>query len=463
MYNRIGGSTHDTLVDQRDIPVSAHVGTPKDYLQRLRQAAANAADNSERRQEYFENIFNLVADNRNLKTAWDYLKHHGGQSPGVDRMTFRDVPDRPIWPQNPLWQNLRELSGQIVDGSYRPARLLEVKIPKSGGFRTLEIPTVTDRTVGRAVLQAIQPYLDPGFDDRSYGGRPRRGPFDALANARQIALNEDRTIWVVADIRNAFPSVPRSRMLDILRQRIPNDQLVDLVEKLATNRKRRGIPQGAPLSPLLMNVYLDHFLDRPWHRTHPDLPMLRYVDDILVLCHSVEEAETALNSLHELLRPNSMLLKPSSGIIRLDQMEMATWLGFGIRLNPENDGLTFRLTERNWSRLKDRPASAHRVPDAVLRAPDILLGWLYSLGPAFDHENREAIVSRVISLANEQAFEELPSRTVLLEEWERGHTRWQYAINDVANPRGQTTTPPWSSTWEDEINEPEDADHCPFE
>ena len=132
-------------------------------------------------------------------------------------------------------------------------------------------------------MQTIQPYLDASFRRTCFGGRPGHDRFHALAWAEMLATTGNRWVWIVQDVKNAFPSVPRGRLEDVLHRRLPNENLVSLILKLADNGRSRGIPQGAPASPLLLNLYLDYVLDRPWERQHPDLPLLRWIDDLLIL------------------------------------------------------------------------------------------------------------------------------------------------------------------------------------
>ena len=166
------------------------------------------------------------------------------------------------------------LSDSLRAGTYRPGPHRIVEIPKGPGRgkRTLRIQDVEDRAVQRAVLQAAQPLLDPAFARSSFGYRPNLGRDHALAEAEAMALGEGRWAWALEDIRDAFEQVPHGRLLDALRRLVPAGDFLELVRVVIGNDAGRGLRQGGSLSPLLLNAYLDHFLDRPWARLRPGHP-----------------------------------------------------------------------------------------------------------------------------------------------------------------------------------------------
>ncbi len=201
-------------------------------------------------------------------------------------------------------------------------------------------------------MQVIGPWLDVGFSDHSFGGRPNRSRSHALAVAEKLVI-EGRQIWVCADLANAFENVPQAPLLQVLRKYIPvkpseeikrrqhnekiHENLHSLLRKLIETPKRIGIRQGAATSSLFLNVYADHHLDRPWRR-HCAAPLLRFADDILVPCTSSEEAEEAQATLMKLLAPTGLRCKePKAGnknIVDINRQE-AEWLGYRIRWSSE--------------------------------------------------------------------------------------------------------------------------------
>jgi len=154
-----------------------------------------------------------------------------------------------------------------------------------------------------------------------------------LALLEQYAKNEGRSVLLVEDIKDAFTQVPHGRLLDVLRGKLPED-VMRLIEMIIDNDIKTGLRQGSPLSPLLMNIYLDHFLDRPWNKLHPDLPLIRTVDDVLILCRTVDEAHVAYADLEKLLRPAAMPLKGTeeTSIKDLACGDTARWLGYEISM-----------------------------------------------------------------------------------------------------------------------------------
>jgi len=156
------------------------------------------------------------------------------------------------------WELARVLGSAMVRGTYRPGPVRRIRIRKGHGTRPLEIASAGDRVVQRAILQAIQPLLDPTFDERSFGFRPGLGREHALIEAE--LLTTPGCVWVVDDLRDAFGQVPHARLIDVLRFHGMDDRLVELIERIITRGgRRRGIPT-APRSP----DYGIPQKDQPW-------------------------------------------------------------------------------------------------------------------------------------------------------------------------------------------------------
>src|SRR5262249_20438292 len=206
----------------------------------------------------------------------------------------------------------------------------------------------------RAVVETTQPLVEPRFSPHSRGYRPKKGRLDALALAERFLLDGKRSVWVTEDIRDAFANVPISRLLQVVRKHLPADDLVAFIGRVLSNASTPGLRQGGSLSPLLLNIYLDHFLDRPWRKQHPKIPLLRVADALLGLCRTVKEAKQAPATLAALLTPAGMPLKFGLGkaVRRLTEDEPAEWLGFRVGLGKK--GLVFGITERAWERLAER-------------------------------------------------------------------------------------------------------------
>lgn len=423
MYGRLGQHAdvkHRAGARARQELVDAHRGNAEAFLRRHERAATMAARQDRRAiREIGPYLLGRIADTRNLWLAWQYLARHGGSAPGPDGFTYRD------FERHEGWEICRSLSRAILSGHYHPGPDRKHQIPKPDGrTRTLRLQSIVDRVVQRAIVQIVQPLLDPRFSDRSHGYRPRRSRDHALAQAEWLAGQHDRLCWVTEDIRDAFDHVPHGRLLDILGKNLPPD-VVQLVRHVIENGSKRGIRQGSPLSPLLLNVYLDHLLDRVWRSRHPAVPLIRVADDLLVLCGSVEEAQQYREELWQLLLPTGMLLKHQEAtVIRdLSNGRGAEWLGFTIRATAGE--LEVRIGERSWDRLAEHLELVHEQPGAPLRADQVLRGWIGQLGPTHRWQDRRQVLKRVVGLARTWGFDELPGLRWMQCCWQQAHARFR--------------------------------------
>ncbi|MGA2439592.1 MAG: reverse transcriptase domain-containing protein [Tepidisphaeraceae bacterium] len=373
-------------------------------------------------------LMRRLADARTLMTACVDLMRGGGKAPGVDGLTLEmlDLPER--------WSLCRRLSQEIRAGEYAPGRDRIVKIPKPGktGHRELAVQNVRDRIVGRDTVRIVQPVVDPEFSPFSFGGRPKRGTMEALATALALARTEGKWIWIAADVEKAFDRIPFDRFLVACHAHLPDD-VVRFVETIAYKGTRRGLRQGNPSSPLFCNVFFDCFLDRPWHRDHPDLPVIRYIDDLLLVCGSIDQANDAYAALVARATGIGTPLKGSAetSIFNLGGGATIEWLGYHIAL--DNGIPVIRIAERAWPRLALRLAAAYLTPIPPLRAELIIRGWLGYLGPCFEFEDRPAVVSRVRSIASDLAFEEIPSDAELMAVWRAAYRRWKKVQQHAAD------------------------------
>lgn len=234
-----------------------------------------------------------------LAEAWARVYANAG-CPGVDGVSVAHYHAAAL-------SHLAELRADVLAGGYRAQPLLGIAIPKDNGrLRHLAIPTVRDRVLQTAVAQVLTRLIDPDFDDASFAYRSGRSV--QQATARIVACRDQGLCWVVdADIQAYFDNIPHQGLLSMLRRRLPDDSLTPLLaqwlaapvmEDGALQPRRRGVPQGSPLSPLLSNLYL-HPLDCAL--AEAGYTLVRYADDFLVLCHSKPEAEAGLTLVRQVL------------------------------------------------------------------------------------------------------------------------------------------------------------------
>src|SRR5262249_2022867 len=328
--------------------VSRHRGDRYDFLARHRRQAKKVLKKGRAALKAIAPfLFNRVSDERALRVAWDHLEEHGGRAPGRNGLRFEDHDE------HARWLVCRALRDVIRSGEYEPNedRVVWVSKGPGRGERPICVQDIDDRVIQRAVVEIIQPLLDSRFDPHSMGYRPKKGRLDALALAERFLIDEKRVVWVTEDIRDAFSNVPLTRLLQIVKKYLPADDLVAFIGTVLSNASTPGLRQGGSLSPLLLNCYLDHFLDRPWRKRHRRIPLLRVADDLLAPCRTEKEAKKAHATLAALLPPAGMPLKFGfkNAARRLTEDEPAEWLGF--RIVRGKKGLVFGIMERAWERL----------------------------------------------------------------------------------------------------------------
>jgi len=262
-----------------------------------RSAEASTAANGPVRPGASE-LMELVVSRQNLMLALKRVKQNKG-SAGIDGMTVGELADylREHWPR------LRE---HLLTGSYQPSAVRRVAIPKpGGGERELGIPTVLDRFIQQAVLQVLQPRLDPTFSEHSHGFRPGRSAHGAVREAQRHVQQGKR--WVVdVDLEKFFDRVNHDILMGKLARRIADKRVLGLLRSylnagiLANGvvmERHEGTPQGGPISPLLANVLLDEVDKELERRGHA---FVRYADDCNVYVQSKRAGERVMAALHKL-------------------------------------------------------------------------------------------------------------------------------------------------------------------
>jgi RNA-directed DNA polymerase len=268
-----------------------------------------------------------------LRAGFAKVKANRGAA-GVDHQTIEMF-------EAHLEENLEKLSRSLREGSYRPQAIKRHWIPKPGSKekRPLGIPTVRDRVVQAALLNVLEPIFERDFAEQSYGFRPNRGCKDALRRVEEL-LQRGYT-WVVdADLKSYFDTIPRGPMMGRVEEKVSDGAVIALLKGYLEQRvmdgmgewtPEEGTPQGAIISPLLSNIYLDP-LDHEMARR--GIEMVRYADDFVILCRSRAEAEEALELVRQWTEQAGLQLHPvKTRIVDATQKGGFDFLGYHFERN----------------------------------------------------------------------------------------------------------------------------------
>src|SRR5262245_14468863 len=219
--------------------------------------------------------------------------------------------------QSQRW--LPALQAKLKSGEYQPRPVQRVWIPKLGSkeLRPLGIPTVEDRVVQMALRNVLEPIFEHSFAQPSYGFRPQRGAKDALRRVQQL-LRAGK-VWVVdADIKGYFDNIPQDKLLTAVGQHVSDGKVMELLQRFLEqgvmesgkgwSPTENGTPQGAVISPLLANIYLNP-LDHQMAQQGRE--MVRYADDFVILCASRQEAEATLEAVRAWMETAGLTLHPT--------------------------------------------------------------------------------------------------------------------------------------------------------
>ena len=299
-----------------------------------------------------------------------------GKAAGVDGQSCEAFEEH-------LLVETRQLAEQIKDQTYRPSAVRRVHIPKPGRpneTRPLGIPTVRDRVVQRTVVNVIEPILDHQFHERSFGFRHGRCAHDALRIVEQ-KIQEGYVYVVDADLKGYFDTIPKDRLLTLLKEHISDSRMLKLIkmfldqsilEELHTWTPLAGVPQGAVLSPVLSNLYLNP-LDH--EMADNGFEMVRYADDFVVLCRSKFEAEAALQMITEWVKQAGLTLHPTKTKIVDSRSKSFAFLGYSFRgdkIYPRRESLAKMKARIKELTPRKRSGSMESIVKELNR---VLIGW----------------------------------------------------------------------------------------
>jgi RNA-directed DNA polymerase len=320
----------------------------------------------------------------NLRRAFERVKANGGAA-GVDHVTVQEFVQR-------LEANLEELARKLRDGSYRPQAIRRVWIPKPGGKekRPLGIPTVRDRVVQAALRAVLEPIFERDFAAHSYGFRPNRGCKEALR--RVDHLLQAGYSWVVdADLKSYFDTIPHAALLARVREKVTDSKVLGLLEAFLTAEvmetaegwvPEEGTPQGAVISPLLSNLYLDP-LDHLMAGTGSE--MVRYADDFVILCRSEAEARQALERVQSWTAAAGLKLHPvKTRIVDATQPSGFDFLGYHFEQGKRWPRRKSLGKLKDTIRAKTRRCNGQGLTAIIANLNRTLRGWF----EYFQHSNR---------------------------------------------------------------------------
>ena len=358
-------------------------------------------------------LLGAVLARENLQRALKQVRANKGAA-GVDGLDIDQTAER----LRTEWPAIRD---SLLNGTYRPQPVRRVMIPKpGGGERELGIPTVLDRLIQQALLQVLQPILDPSFSKHSYGFRPGRSAHEAVL-AAQSFVQSGRRIVVDVDLEQFFDRVDHDILIDRLRKKVPDRGIIRLIRAFLNAgiadrdmviKRTSGTPQGGPLSPLLANVLLDEVDRELERRGHA---FCRYADDCNVYVRSKRAGERVMALLRRLYGRLHLTVNETKSAVA--SVFTRRFLGYAFWVGPGRV-IKRRVADKAMTAFKGRIRElTHRVTGRSLtavtaRLRSFVLGWKAYF--------RLADTPNVWRKLDEWMRHRL--RAIQLKQWKRGRT-----------------------------------------
>jgi RNA-directed DNA polymerase len=330
-------------------------------------------------------LMDKVYSGKNLKAAWAKVKANKGAA-GIDQQSIEAF-------QSNEGKYLEELQESLRENRYEAKPVKRVWIPKMGSKekRPLGIPVVKDRIVQTALRNVLEPIFEKIFAEHSYGFRPGRGCKDALRRVETL-LKTGKT-WVVdADIKSYFGTISHDKLMEDIKGQVADGRVLELIggylkqgviDGLDQWEPEKGTPQGAVISPLLANIYLnrtDHDMSSAGYE------MIRYADDAVILCSTEEEANKALTEMKAKIEERGLTLHPEkTRIVDATLKGGFDFLGYHFERNtrwPRNKSMT-KLKDN--IRQKTKRTSGKSMGCIIDNLNRSLKGWF----EYFRHSNRK--------------------------------------------------------------------------
>jgi RNA-directed DNA polymerase len=311
-----------------------------------------------------------------MVAAWKRVKTNGG-SAGVDGRSVQQTGSDLVIE----WADIRQA---LLDGTYRPSPVRRVAIAKpNGGTRELGIPTVVDRLIQQALLQVLQPIIDPTFSEHSHGFRPGRSAHGAVLEAQRY-VEQGRRVVVDVDLEKFFDRVNHDILMDRLAKRIADKAVLRLIRRYleagilahgVVMERYEGTPQGGPLSPLLANVLLDEVdreLERRGHK------FVRYADDCNVYVRSQRAGLRVMAGLRRCY--GKLRLRINEAKSAVGDVWGRKFLGYCFWTTSQGEvrrAVAEQALQRYKQRLRQitRRQSGRNLPEIALELRGYLPGW----------------------------------------------------------------------------------------
>lgn len=346
-----------------------------------------ALENGVKGGQWFSLIDKVYAS-ANLRRSFERVKSNAGAA-GVDHQTVEMF-------EAQLEKNLDQIAQSLKGGTYRPQPVKRVWIPKPGSKeqRPLGVPTVRDRVVQTALRHVVEPIFERDFAEHSYGFRPKRSAKDALR--RVDTLLKAGHHWVVdADLKSYYDTIPHQPMMRRVEEKISDGRILNLLEAMLKQgvlesmrewQPEEGTPQGAVISPLLSNIYLNP-LDRCLQAS--GMEMIRYADDFVILCRSEAEAKRALAAVRAWTAEAGLTLHPEkTRIVNATQPGGFDFLGYHFEAGQRWPRRKSFGKFKDSIRQKTKRTNGYSLSIIILNVNRTLKGWFQY----FQHSRRSTFV-----------------------------------------------------------------------
>jgi len=320
-------------------------------------------------------LMDKMCHQKNLYNAFKKVKANKGAA-GVDNQTIEMFEAK-------LEQNIVRLHEQLKEGQYTPQKIRRKWIPKPGKKREnrpLGIPTVRDRVVQTGLRNAIEPIFEVDFAAQSYGFRPHRGTKDSLRRVEELLNNGYE--WILdADIKSYFDTISHEKLLLLIKQKITDRSILRLITQFLNQEimetmngwiPDKGTPQGAVISPLLSNIYLDP-LDQ--FMAAQGYEMIRYADDFVIMTKSRQECERAMKLLGEWVKDAELTLHPEKTAIVNMNEEGFDFLGYHFIRNTRWPSNKSMKKFKDTIRTKTKRTKGKSMSKTIEEVNKTLVGW----------------------------------------------------------------------------------------